>query len=511
MTDGVTLYGPIGKLARELSPSDVLGAEEVYAAAIALWSTAIAPRLEIQSYLPGLRPPLVWTAFVGDSTTPGAPLERTVVEALRINDRFAFIEGGYGVDRVTQLFQAVDAARRTATAGSVLPSTWLNGSPFHWTRGGKCRLQDDLDYALRVAWDGSNFLGGRPLKQKRRPGQEELDRIPPMVGVLWGVSKTAWNQRPQTPGCDAFYSRFLPFKVRRTDPFPLGVPEDPPVALTDAYAWVVDSPRLVELSGGAAEKWGAVRSLQWELEGVPAPQQDAFSLRVGEHTLRIAAALAAAEESAVIHHDMIEAAWTLTRRSILDSWELDAADTSRLMEPFAKVDAALQAAEDADRAPIRTVWSEPSGRSDQEADTEPAGEPEADVPDMPVQRRTAVVQSQDRDTRVTRRVKKWYDNICQMCSTRIELPAPPYLYSEAAHIQALGAPHDGPDRIENVLCLCPNCHIQFDRGARYLTDDLHVVDALTGHSLGPLKIHPDHLIKLTYVQQHRARWKEPPT
>ncbi|MFI8930061.1 HNH endonuclease [Streptomyces sp. NPDC053474] len=503
MTDGVTLYGPIGKLARELSPSDALGAEEVYAATIALWSTAIAPSLEIQSYLPGLRPPLVWTAFVGDSTSPAAPLERTVVEALRINDRYAFIEGGYGVARVTELFQAVDAARWNATAASMLPSTWLNGSPFHWTTGGKCRLQDDLDCALRVAWDGSNFLGGRPLKQKRRPGQEELDRVPPMVGVLWGVSKTAWNQRPQMPGGDAFYSRFLPFKVRRTDPFPLGGPEDPPAALTDAYAWAVGSPRRVELSGAAAEKWHAVRSLEWDLEGVPGPQQDAFSLRVGEHTLRIAAALAAAEASTVIHHGMIEAAWTLVRRSILDSWELDAADTSRLMEPFAKVDAALQAAEDTD------VCSDPSVRSDQEADTEPVGEPAADVPDMPVQRRTAVVQSQDRDTRVTRQVKEWYDNTCQICGTRIELPAPPYSYSEAAHIQALGAPHDGPDRIENVLCLCPNCHIQFDRGARYLTDDLHVVDALTGHSLGPLRIHPDHRIRLTYVQQHRARWKQP--
>lgn len=39
-------------------------------------------------------------------------------------------------------------------------------------------------------------------------------------------------------------------------------------------------------------------------------------------------------------------------------------------------------------------------------------------------------------------------------------------YAEAAHIRALGSPHNGPDVIENVLCLCPNHHVLFDNGAQ---------------------------------------------
>jgi predicted restriction endonuclease len=29
-------------------------------------------------------------------------------------------------------------------------------------------------------------------------------------------------------------------------------------------------------------------------------------------------------------------------------------------------------------------------------------------------------------------------------------------YAEAHHIQPFGAPHNGPDISENVICLCPN-------------------------------------------------------
>ncbi|WP_329294801.1 HNH endonuclease [Streptomyces sp. NBC_01455] len=42
-------------------------------------------------------------------------------------------------------------------------------------------------------------------------------------------------------------------------------------------------------------------------------------------------------------------------------------------------------------------------------------------------------------------------------------------YSEGAHIQALGSPHNGSDTTDDVLCLCPTCHVMFDGGAIVLT------------------------------------------
>lgn len=488
--DGVILHGPLGEFARELSPSDALHAEELYAATLSVWSTAIAPTVKVQSHLPGLRPPLVWTAFVGDGWNPPQGPELSVVRGLRLRETFTSLSDRNPVTSVAHLHAAVDSARRHPSRHtSALRSTLLNGSPFRRTRTGKCQLQTELNHALRQAWDGSNFL--RIGTKKRTPAQRGQDRIPPMVGALWSIEEGAWNQRPYSPGDDAFYSRFLPFKLRGLPRAGRPAQTGPPAALAEAYAWAVGSQHQVQLSDAAGEKWGAVRSLESDLSDAREEEQAAFTLRVGEHTLRIAAGLAVAEMSAVIHHDMIEAAWSLVRRSIRDSFSTTG--TSQFEEPMAKVDMAMRLAASTTGAPGVSPWH--------------SEEPIADLPDAPVQRRTSVVQTQERDTRVARQVKDWYDGACQFCGTVLELPTPPYTYSEAAHIQALGAPHNGPDRIENVLCLCPNCHIRFDRGARFLTDDLRVINAVTGEDIGGLIIYPQHRIGRSYVQQHRARWE----
>ncbi|WP_084722943.1 YDG/SRA domain-containing protein [Streptomonospora alba] len=115
-----------------------------------------------------------------------------------------------------------------------------------------------------------------------------------------------------------------------------------------------------------------------------------------------------------------------------------------------------------------------------------------------------------RNSKVTENVKNWHSNRCQVCGNTIALPVGPR--SEAAHIQPLGFPHDGPDIESNALCLCPNDHLRFDNGALYLTDDLAIVDAFTGSIMGELRRHPSHRIDIRYVREHRKCWvkEEPP-
>lgn len=490
--DKVILHGPIGEFARQLSPSDDLHAEEMYAATISVWSTAIAPTVKVHSHLPGVRPPLVWTAFVGDSWNPSEGMAQTVVRALRVRDSFTSLAGRHPVNSVANLFGVVESARRYPSLHTSAPrSTLLEGSPFRRTPAGNQRLQSELNHALRQAWDGSNFL--RAGAKKQTPAQRELDRIPPMVGVLWGISDVSWKQRPYTPGDDAFYSRFLPFKLRGRPRHGRPVHTGPTPELVDAYAWAIGSQREVQLSRAAAEKWDEVRALEDStLLDSPAPRDAAFMIRVGEHTLRVAAALAAAEMSPVIEPNVIEAAWSLVWRSIRDVADLAQADNTLLADPLAKASMAGPTGAGPIGVRVEPSWHAESANQD--------------FPDTPVQRRTAVVQAQDRDSRVKRQVKAWYDNTCQFCRTMIELPRPPFAYSEAAHIQALGAPHNGPDRVENVLCLCPNCHVRFDMGARFLTDELRIIDSATGNDLGPLTVHAQHRIRLEYIRQHRSRW-----
>lgn len=86
-----------------------------------------------------------------------------------------------------------------------------------------------------------------------------------------------------------------------------------------------------------------------------------------------------------------------------------------------------------------------------------------DESDEVVERRLVERHEQRRDRRKAAALKQHYENKCQFCGTRLQVAEDRY-YSEAAHIKALGEPHNGPDKASNMLVLCPNHHLQFDRG-----------------------------------------------
>lgn len=102
-------------------------------------------------------------------------------------------------------------------------------------------------------------------------------------------------------------------------------------------------------------------------------------------------------------------------------------------------------------------------------------------------------------------VKRVHDFTCQVCGTRI--PTPTGAYAEAAHIRALGRPHRGPDEVNNVMCLCPNHHVQFDLGVFVINDDFTVLDLSTGQHKGVLRQLPEHNIALEHIRYHRDHYK----
>ncbi|MGW0522630.1 YDG/SRA domain-containing protein [Crossiella sp. NPDC003009] len=107
----------------------------------------------------------------------------------------------------------------------------------------------------------------------------------------------------------------------------------------------------------------------------------------------------------------------------------------------------------------------------------------------------------DRSIKVVKWVKKKHDSRCQICSLRLEVPNS--YYAETAHIKPLGIPFDGPDVPENTLCLCPNHHALFDRGAVLIEDDLTIVDEITGEEMGKLVTVAGHNIEVEYLAWHR--------
>ncbi|WP_328910361.1 hypothetical protein OG230_13065 [Streptomyces sp. NBC_00234] len=130
--------------------------------------------------------------------------------------------------------------------------------------------------------------------------------------------------------------------------------------------------------------------------------------------------------------------------------------------------------------------------------------------DTAPRRRTSTVERIVRDTAVVRRVKRWHGFACQVCGLALAVGADGRSYAEGAHIHALGGADGGPDVDGNVLCLCPNCHVQLDRGAIFLTDDLQVVnrfarDGAPGRA--PLRTVAQHRIEERFIRAHRRFWR----
>jgi putative restriction endonuclease len=101
-----------------------------------------------------------------------------------------------------------------------------------------------------------------------------------------------------------------------------------------------------------------------------------------------------------------------------------------------------------------------------------------------------------RDSKLGRELKKLYGYKCQVCSIEITTNAGPY--AEAAHIKPVGKPHNGPDRPENLLCLCPNHHLMLDKGVYMINDDLSLIGIE-----GKLIKHSEHEISIEHIRYHR--------
>ncbi|MFC9317408.1 HNH endonuclease [Streptomyces nigra] len=134
------------------------------------------------------------------------------------------------------------------------------------------------------------------------------------------------------------------------------------------------------------------------------------------------------------------------------------------------------------------------------ADVENEGSVDAS-PEGGPRRRVNSMRS-ERDPRLVEKIKLLYQQRCQVCGLQLETRFSHY--SEAAHIQGLGAPHAGPDKLSNLLCLCPNHHVQFDKLFLFIDEEWNVRQSRDGELIGTLIRHPEHAIDERYVEYHRG-------
>jgi hypothetical protein len=87
-----------------------------------------------------------------------------------------------------------------------------------------------------------------------------------------------------------------------------------------------------------------------------------------------------------------------------------------------------------------------------------------------------------RDSTLSREIKQLYNYMCQLCGFSITL-SDGTKYAEMHHVRPLGGGHNGSDTWDNVMCLCPNCHVQLDYGCKpLLTESIRWCQ---GHLISP--------------------------
>lgn len=130
-----------------------------------------------------------------------------------------------------------------------------------------------------------------------------------------------------------------------------------------------------------------------------------------------------------------------------------------------------------------------------------------------VMRRLREVQAQIRNPKNVTELKFLYDNCCAFCAKQTIIGiSPDRHYSEAAHIKPLGEPHKGPDKKSNMLILCPEHHLQFDRGVlslRKTSKGLTVVSKIPADPLNGtnVRIQSPHEIDDEFVKWHANYWR----
>jgi hypothetical protein len=478
------LPGPLGEMARQAHARSGIDAHDAFAAAVCWWSASIAPAIRLSH-----EPVLVWGVFLSDEDQY-FPSVITAVHDVGFEDE-AFgpphLMPPFSKRRLLETLQTAEPGHER--------SLLLAGDPLRRLSTSH-RISFDDDSFLRQAWDGKEY---RPHKYQSTPV------TPPLLGVLWEAPTRAWQQSTHRTD-PATLSRLLLFRRRPAEPAaePLDMGGTALTELAQARAWAFHQ-RHMSLDTAAGKMLDVIRRHETTFDSMGPAEA---LIRIGSHTRRVAAALAVAERSAVIRPEHLLAGWAVARRSCRDIQSLLRPSDTRISRVVEEIDRQLRTMNLRSAVIPHPLSGHEAGSllAQTEADTAKEAVAEGEAAVASVRRRSMVVESQVRDSHIVKTVKRWYGNYCQMCGNVLRIPGPASAYSEGAHILALGHPHNGPDRIENLLCLCPNCHTLFDNGALYLTDDLHVVDAFTHNQLRKLTVVPQHNIDTACVRQHREYW-----
>lgn len=112
-----------------------------------------------------------------------------------------------------------------------------------------------------------------------------------------------------------------------------------------------------------------------------------------------------------------------------------------------------------------------------------------------------------RNVQLSETIKEIYNYKCQVCNIFLKVPTSDEKgIANGSHIKALGYPHNGPDVLSNLLCLCPNHHAQFDNYSFYINPDNFEIIGLDGYKGKLIISNQKHKIKVEYFEYHKQQY-----
>ena len=120
---------------------------------------------------------------------------------------------------------------------------------------------------------------------------------------------------------------------------------------------------------------------------------------------------------------------------------------------------------------------------------------------LETQREKVHVNKIIRDPKNAEMIKSIYDFRCQICRIRLDTPYKRPI-AIGAHIKGIGFPTRGPDEVENMLCLCPNHHDQFDAFAFTINPENLKIIGLNEFNDKKIQLNKKHNIDKQFLQYH---------
>ncbi|MGW2371366.1 DUF3987 domain-containing protein [Kitasatospora sp. NPDC001683] len=309
----ITLYGPIGRAVEEVSPYVECDPVGIYVAALSFWSAAIGQTVKVSSR-GNARPALVWSALVGGTGKGKGTALRAAQHVMKpALGRFLETHTTSGITSgaslVNYLAEQVEATEETE-AGRDVRALVIEEE---WSEVLR-RVRRDASFTakLRSAWDGA------PIRNTTKAEAQSVED--PAVVFHAHITPSDWTKYiGPTEAAGGSYNRIMPFalgSVPMLDDDRATLPEVNGWDLTQAYYWAADGRRVISLGDDARPLWRTVRRYARIIAESLPEAQAVYVERTAEQTIRVAACLAASEQSEVIDRACLSAAFSLVRYSV---------------------------------------------------------------------------------------------------------------------------------------------------------------------------------------------------